>query len=199
MQRRRSEEWHKLTSILSVLIVVGHSYSGFVAFWMAHNYPNVVRRLVIISSAICMMSSTNDTLLKELGFSDIKDVLLPINSGDLRKSMSITFYKKPWLPNCIYEDFIQTMGRNRKQRAELLDAIVIGSKNSQSLPIMKQDVLIVWGEKDRTFTLEQANLLQRHIGEKAKLVVIKECGHVPQLKKPAELNETLLQFLLLDG
>ena len=68
------------------------------------------------------------------------------------------------------------MGRNKKQRAELLDAIVIGSKNSKSLPIVKQDVLIVWGEKDRTFTLEQANLLQQHIGEKAKLVVIKECS-----------------------
>ena len=154
VQWRRSEERHKLTSILSVLIVVGHSYGGFVAFWMAHNYPNVVRRLVIINSAICMMPSANDTLLKELGFFDIKDVLLPINSKDLRKAMSITFYKKPWLPNCIYEDFIQTMGRNREQRAELLDAIVIGSKNLKSLPTVKQDVLIVWGEKDRTFTLE---------------------------------------------
>jgi pimeloyl-ACP methyl ester carboxylesterase len=89
------------------VIVVGHSYGGFVAFWMAHKYPNVVRRLVIVSSAICMTPSTNNTLLKELGSSDIKDVLLPNNSGDLRKAMNITFYKMPWLPTCIYEDFLQ--------------------------------------------------------------------------------------------
>nr|ABK27126.1 unknown [Picea sitchensis] len=181
------------------VIVVGHSYGGFVAFWMAHNYPNVVRRLVIVSSAICMTPSTNNTLLKKMGSSDIKDVLLPNNSGDIRKAMNITFYKKSWLPTCIYEDFLQTMGGNREKKAELLDAIVIGSENSNLLPTVNQDVLIVWGEKDRTFGLEQAFLLQRHIGEKAQLAVIKECGHVPQLEKPTELNETLLNFLLLDG
>jgi pimeloyl-ACP methyl ester carboxylesterase len=80
------------------VIVVGHSYGGFVAFWMAHKYPNVVRRLVIVSSAICMTPSTNDPLLKELGSSDIKDVLLPNNAGRFKKSMNITFYKMPWLP-----------------------------------------------------------------------------------------------------
>ena len=89
------------------VVVVGHSYGGFVAFWMAHKYPNVVRRLVIVSSAICMTPSSNDSLLEELGAHDIKDVLLPNNAGDLRKSMNVTFYKMPWLPEFIYNDFME--------------------------------------------------------------------------------------------
>lgn len=89
------------------VIVVGHSYGGFVAFWMAHNYPNVVRRLVIVSSAICMTPSTNDPLLKELGTSDIKELLLPNNARDLKIAFSFTFYKIPWLPAFIYEDLLQ--------------------------------------------------------------------------------------------
>lgn len=180
------------------VIVVGHSYGGFVAFWMAHKYPNVVRRLVIVSSAICMTPSTNDPLLEELGSSDIKEVLLPNNAGDLRKSMNVTFHRMPWLPDFIYNDFMQAMGGNREKRAQLLDAMVIGSKNSYSLPTVNQDILIIWGEKDRTFMLEQAYLLQRHIGEKSRVVVIKECGHVPPLEKPTELKEAILSFLLLD-
>jgi pimeloyl-ACP methyl ester carboxylesterase len=181
------------------VIVVGHSYGGFVAFWMAHKYPSVVRRLVIVSSAICMTPSTNDSLLEELGSSDIKDVILPNNAADFRKSMNVTFHRMPWLPDFIYNDFMQAMGGNREQRAQLLDAIVIGSKNSHPLPTVNQDVLIIWGQNDQTFKLEQAYLLQRHIGEKCKVVVIKECGHVPPLEKPIELKETILNFLLLDN
>jgi pimeloyl-ACP methyl ester carboxylesterase len=181
------------------VIVVGHSYGGFVAFWMAHNYPNLVRRLVIVSSAICMKPSIYDPLLEEFESSDIKDFLVPIDARGLKISLNVDFYKFPWLPAFIYEDLWQVMERNREQKAQLADAIVIGSKNSQALPTINQDVLIVWGENDRFFRLEEAHALQRHIGEKGKLVVIKECGHVPPLEKPTELNQTMLQFLQSDN
>jgi pimeloyl-ACP methyl ester carboxylesterase len=181
------------------VIVVGHSYGGFVAFWMAHKYPNVVRRLVIVSSAVCMTPSTNDSLLKEFESSDIKDLLLPNNARDLKISLSISFYKLPWIPAFIYEDLLQATERNRELKTQLADGIIIGSKNSQALPTVNQDVLIVWGEKDRIFRLEEAYALQRHIGEKAKLVVIKECGHALPLQKPTELKQTILKFLQLDN
>jgi pimeloyl-ACP methyl ester carboxylesterase len=181
------------------VIVVGHSYGGFVAFWMAHKYPNFVRRLVIVSSAVCMTPSTNDSLLKEFESSDIKDLLLPNNARDLKISLSISFYKLPWIPAFIYEDLLQATERNRELKTQLADGIIIGSKNSQALPTVNQDVLIVWGEKDRIFRLEEAYALQRHIGEKAKLVVIKECGHALPLQKPTELKQTILKFLQLDN
>jgi hypothetical protein len=78
----------------------------------------------------------------------------------------------PSFPAFIYKDLLQTIGGNKEKKAQLLDAIVIGSNNSQPLPAVNQDVLIVWGMKDRFFRLEEAHLLQRHIGEKAKIVVI---------------------------
>jgi len=181
------------------VIVVGHSYGGFVAFWMAHKYPNVVRRLVIVSSGICMTPSTNDPLLEEFGSSNIEDLLLPKNVGDFKRVANFSFYKMPWLPSFIYKDLLQAVERNREQKAELLHATVIGSKNFQALPSVNQDVLIVWGEKDRIFRLEEAYVLQKHIGEKGKLVVIKDCGHVLPVEKPTELNQTILKFLQLDN
>eukprot|EP00253_Pinus_taeda_P008842 PITA_08842 len=181
------------------VIVVGHSYGGFVGFWMAHKYPDIVSRLVIVSSAICMTTSTYDSLLKEYDSEDIKDFLVPIDAKGLKMSLNVDFYKFPWLPGFIYEDLWQVMETNREQRLQLADAIVIGSSNLDALPKINQDVLIVWGEKDRFFRLEEAYALQRHIGEKGKLVVIKECGHVPPLEKPKELNQTILEFLQSDN
>lgn len=177
------------------VIVIGHSYGGFVAFWMAHKYPSLVRRLVIVSSAICMTPATNDPLLKAFGSSNIKDFLLPNDAGELKRAMNLTFCKMPWIPGFLYKDLLQTMGGNKEQRAELSDAVVIGTKESQPLPRVNQEVLLVWGEKDLIFPLEEAYFLQRHIGEKAKVVVINECGHVPSLEKPTELNEIMLKFL----
>eukprot|EP01018_Ginkgo_biloba_P035065 Gb_34137 [translate_table: standard] len=179
---------------VEAVTVVGHSYGGFVAFWMAHKYPNLVNRLVIVSSALCMTPSTNDPLLKEFGASDIKEVLLPTNVNDFKKGFRFVIYKMPWLPTCIYEDFMETMGGNRDLRAELLDGIVIGSKNSPLLPVINQDVLIVWGERDGIFRVEEAYLLQKHLGDRATMVVLKECGHAPPFEKPNELNEALLNF-----
>eukprot|EP00253_Pinus_taeda_P031883 PITA_31883 len=181
------------------LIVVGHSYGGFVGFWMAHKYPNLVRRLVIVSSAICMTPSTYDSLLKEYDSDDIKDFLVPIDAKGLKISLNVDFYKLPWLPDFIYEDLWQVMEGNREKKLQLADAIVIGSNDLQALPTINQDVLIVWGEKDRFFKLEEAYVLQRHIGETANVVVIKECGHVLPLEKPKELNQTILKFLQSDN
>uniref|UniRef100_A0A0C9QSC4 TSA: Wollemia nobilis Ref_Wollemi_Transcript_12021_1173 transcribed RNA sequence n=1 Tax=Wollemia nobilis TaxID=56998 RepID=A0A0C9QSC4_9CONI len=177
------------------VVAVGHSYGGFVAFWMAHLYPELVCRLVIVSSGICTPSS-NDELLKEFGASDVKEVLLPTTVQDIKRGMHLTIHNMPWLPDFIYKDFMETTGGNRDQKAQLVDAIVIGSKNSQPLPLLTQNVLIVWGMNDRIFKLEEAYTLQRHLGEKATLAVIEECGHVPSLEKSGELNRLLLNFLL---
>ncbi|GLJ46969.1 hypothetical protein SUGI_0991320 [Cryptomeria japonica] len=178
------------------VMVVGHSYGGFVGFWMAHRFPELVRCLVIVSSGVCMTPSSNDDLLKEIGASDIRDVLLPRNVQDFKKCINHTVYKMPWLPNFIYKDFMESKGGRRNERLELFDGIVIGSKNAHPLPTLVQEVLIIWGKNDKIFKLQEAHAIQRHIGEKAKLVVIEECGHVPSIEKPAELNEQLLKFLL---
>ncbi|GLJ46968.1 hypothetical protein SUGI_0991290 [Cryptomeria japonica] len=181
------------------VMVVGHSYGGFVGFWMAHRFPELVRCLVIVSSGVCMTPSSNDDLLKEFGGSDIKEVLIPESVPALKKALSLVLYSRPWLPNFVYRDWLENIEMNKEQKAELVDGLVIGSNNApHPLPPLNQNVLIVWGEYDRIFKLEQAYLLERHIGDKAKLMVIKMCGHVPPLEKSAELNKALLHFLL-DG
>lgn len=194
----QAECMKSMLDILEVksVVAVGHSYGGFVAFWMAHRYPHLVSRVAIVSSGVCMTPSSNDALLREFGASDIKEILLPTTVEDFKRALDLTFYKMPRLPDFIYKDFMETAGGKREQRAELVDGMVIGSKNSQPLPLLNQEVLIIWGKNDKIFEIELAYRLQRHIGEKAKVVVMEECGHVPSMEKAGELNEALLEFLI---
>ncbi|KAH9299433.1 hypothetical protein KI387_031115, partial [Taxus chinensis] len=138
---------------------VGHSYGGFVGFWLAHRYPELVRRLVIVSSGICMTPSSNDDILKEFGATDIKDVLLPSNVHDFKRGIKLTIYNMPWLPIFMYRDIMQAKGGKTDERAQLVDAIVIGSKNAPPIPTLNQEVLIIWGKNDKIFKLEEAHSL----------------------------------------
>nr|GMD16302.1 monoacylglycerol lipase ABHD6 [Ipomoea batatas] len=55
--------------------------------------------------------------------------------------------------------------------------------------------LIVWGDQDQIFPLELGYRLQRHIGEEADLVVIKNAGHAVNLEKTNEFAKHLKAFL----
>ena len=53
---------------------------------------------------------------------------------------------------------------------------------------------IVWGQEDRLVPLECAGLYQKAIPG-SDLVVIENCGHVPQVEKPEEFVRVALEFL----
>ena len=53
---------------------------------------------------------------------------------------------------------------------------------------------IVWGREDRLVPFECAGLYQEAIPG-SDLVVIENCGHVPQVEKPDEFVRAALEFL----
>jgi pimeloyl-ACP methyl ester carboxylesterase len=55
-------------------------------------------------------------------------------------------------------------------------------------------VLIIWGDKDPVFPLVNGEVLVKGM-RKAQLLVIEECGHIPQEEKPAETLHAIEDFL----
>ncbi|KAK8942309.1 hypothetical protein KSP40_PGU019055 [Platanthera guangdongensis] len=60
----------------------------------------------------------------------------------------------------------------------------------------KEEVLIIWGDKDNVFPISLGHRLQRHLGGNARLEVIADAGHAVQLEKPHIVNHLILSFLL---
>ena len=52
---------------------------------------------------------------------------------------------------------------------------------------------MVWGRQDELIPVASGEKLRDGIAG-AKLVVFEQCGHVPQIEKPAEFNHALLDF-----
>jgi pimeloyl-ACP methyl ester carboxylesterase len=55
--------------------------------------------------------------------------------------------------------------------------------------------LIIQGEKDEYATLDQLEKIKKGIGEKARSVLIKDCGHIPHLEAQEEVLETTAKFI----
>ncbi|KAM0842789.1 hypothetical protein ACQ4PT_058142 [Festuca glaucescens] len=178
--------------------VVGVSYGGFVAYHLAHAFPAVVERLVLVAAGVCLEET--DLAAGLFAVEDIKEaasLLLPQREEDLRRLVGLTFCKPPkFMPSCFIRDYITVMcTENVKEKTELLYALISGRKLSD-LPKINQQTLIIWGEQDRVFPLELGLRLQRHLGDTSELIIVKNAGHAINREKPAELCRLITNYII---
>uniref|UniRef100_A0A0A9DGX1 AB hydrolase-1 domain-containing protein n=1 Tax=Arundo donax TaxID=35708 RepID=A0A0A9DGX1_ARUDO len=103
----------------------------------------------------------------------------------------------PWMPDFVLDDFIQLMCVDqRKERAELLQELLKNGADIDPLPVLTQETLIIWGDKDQVFPVELGHRLQRHLGEKSRLEIVKDAGHALQLEGADQVNRFIKSFLV---
>lgn len=180
--------------------VVGLSYGGFVAYSMGAMYEEVVERVVVCGSGVCMEEKDiKEGLFPVTDLDEAANILVPQTPSRLMELVGYTFHKPPpigWLPSCVLSDFIEAMCRDYEQeKRELIKAIAKDRKLSD-IPKISQPTLIIWGEYDQVFPLELAHRLKRHLGDNAQLVVIKNAGHAFNVEKAKEFNSILKSYLV---
>ncbi|RZC66372.1 hypothetical protein C5167_010066 [Papaver somniferum] len=135
--------------------IVGFSYGGMVAFKMAERYPDLIQAMVISGSVLAMTDSLGDDCLNRLGFSSSSELLLPNSVKGLKALLSVAVHRKLWFPDRLHRDFLEVMFTNRKERAELLEGLVISNKDN-TIPNFTQRIHLLWGEEDQIFNLDLA-------------------------------------------
>jgi pimeloyl-ACP methyl ester carboxylesterase len=63
------------------------------------------------------------------------------------------------------------------------------------LPGVATPTLLVWGREDAITPLECGELYQRGI-PRSRPSIIEDCGHMPEMEKPAELARLVEDFLV---
>lgn len=178
--------------------VVGVSYGGFVAYHLAHLYPDAVQKVLLVASGISFEEKDmTERLFDAPDLETAISVLLPQTAANLRKLLKLSFVKPPrMVPSCLLQDFIANMVTDRREeRIELIKHLT-GGRKASDLPVINQETLIIWGEQDRIFPLELGNRLKRHLGDRAELVLFKDAGHGVHLEKSTKFNKQLKKFLL---
>ncbi|KAJ9159118.1 hypothetical protein P3X46_024644 [Hevea brasiliensis] len=178
--------------------LVGISYGGFVGYSLAAQFPTAVEKIVLCCAGVCLEEKDMENgLFKVSNLDEAASILLPQTPEKLRELMKFSFVKPTrGVPSFFLADYIDVMCTEfAEEKRELIQAILKGRKLSK-LPRITQPTLIVWGEQDQIFPLELGHRLQRHVGESAELVVIKNAGHAVNLEKAKEFAKHLKSFLI---
>ncbi|AES94964.1 putative triacylglycerol lipase [Medicago truncatula] len=175
-------------------VVVGFSYGGMVAFKMAEMYSELVEAVVVSGAVLAVKESMISKAVEDAGFSSCSEMLMPSSVEGVKTLLSVGFYKNIPFPNRLIKDFLKVMFSNRKERSELLDALVISYKDI-NIPKFSQRIHLLWAEKDKLFTPEVAQNMKEKLGNKSTLQEIKKAGHLAHIERPCVYNRCLKQFL----
>ncbi|CDO97042.1 unnamed protein product [Coffea canephora] len=177
--------------------VVGFSYGGMVAFKLAKLHPNMVESVVVTGTVMESDDETSDEApesWKKKRFSRWSHFLLPETISAGRMLLSFGSHRFQWFPDFVVSDFLEVMYNNRKEKAQLLDALNFGDDDLAPANY-SQRIHLLWGANDRILSLEFAWMLKKKLGDKARLVWIEGAGHLVQMDRPYLYNRCLKKIL----
>jgi len=177
--------------------MVGHDIGGGVAQLIAVNYPEKVRKLVLIDS-VCfdswpipefeaLQKPEAESAMSLEDFVSMMRGFMPkgVRNKSVMTEEVIDLYLAPWST----EDGKRAFFRNlRRLNKEYTQAIADELKN------LPHQTLVMWGENDPFQKPEYANKLAEAIPN-AELVWIKDAGHWLIDEKPDEIGDRINQFL----
>jgi len=167
---------------------IGSSFGGFLATEFAMKFPNQVKKLVLVSPAGTMRTSTQT--LDEY----IMAALYPTYEN-VAKAFSHMTYNSEVVPESTIRDFINRMRLPNAKYAFM--STLLGIRDSPNLAgrLSKINVptLCIWGEHDQMIPFQYSAAYGDIPGCTTK--VMKGCGHTPPIENPEEFTKIVLDFL----
>jgi len=169
--------------------LLGHSMGGMIVQEMAKKYGNKIVKLICYSTGPRgEMPGRFESV--DQSRENLKKKGLEITVKNIAKTW---FVRKE---NAKYFDICIEAGKQTSTKAA--DDALIAFKNwngVDTLKNIKNETLIVWGDQDKSYNLEQIKTLEKSI-KKSKLVIFKNCAHNVHLEQPDQFNNVIKNFLL---
>ena len=168
--------------------LLGHSMGGMIVQEMAKIAGDKILKLVCYGTGprgnIPGRFETIDQSRKKLKINGLKDT-----AHRIAKTWFIEEEKAKYFYLC------EEAGKQTS--IEATDNGLIAMKNwdgVDNLKNIKNETLIVWGEKDKAYNFDQVETLSNNIPN-SDLKIIKGCSHNVHLEKPSEFNKVIEEFL----
>lgn len=155
--------------------LIGHSYGGRVIIKLAarDSIPFEITNIVLIDSAGIMPKRSFSQKMKVKRYKVLKKIL----------NMKVVYALFPEL----IDDWRSRQGsadyRNASPMMRQCLVMAVNEDLTELLPKVKQDTLLIWGDKDTATPITDAKLMEERIPN-AGLVVLKGAGHFSFLEQP---------------
>lgn len=192
-----------ITRLMNVLgigqaTLVGSSYGGAVSSVITLDYPERVKKLVLVSAVINNRPKEHP-LMKIGQVPGIGEALTPFILDSkllIRSRMQQTF--SPENKHLITEDRIDSVHRPLSA-ADGHNSVLQSARNwdadriEEDAHLIEQPTLIIWGEDDLVIPIGNGYKLHKKILN-SRFVVFRNCGHLPSEEAPDNLVEIVSLF-----
>lgn len=168
------------------IILVGASLGGAIAINFAYEYPDVIKKLILIDSGGESYKSPPPNIVSTfaLSFVSIKYFIQRIQYliSKLNKSKLLSLHineNNYYLASLIY---FSSGGIEKKVNCKLIQKI-------------KQPTMIIWGERDPILPILDAYKFQEDLQNCLDVIKIDNSGHTPHLDNPTNVSSHILKLL----
>jgi pimeloyl-ACP methyl ester carboxylesterase len=182
---------------ISKVVLIGSSYGGAVAATCALDYPDRVQKLMLVG-AVNNNAPLKFSLMRLFGSPVLGDVFAPLLIGSrrlLKMRMKRVYDRHSWVL-----DERRVEARHRPLRTKSTQRAIIrtvrgwnAERVSLDAPLIQQPTLLLWGETDREVPIADGRRLHQMI-KNSRLVVFRECGHLPHEEYPEAFTEVVTDF-----
>ena len=182
-------------------VLVGNSAGGTLATAFALAHPSRVQALIQVNAAI-YQTRPDSGLLTWLFTTPQMDHLGPLVARQLSGSRGDAFIESAWYdPAPLNENPEILAGYRRPLNADNWDIALWEHTRAAQAPGLEENLinilvptLVIAGEYDQIVPLEYSTQLSYDLPN-AKLVVLDNCGHVPQEECPEQFMQAITQFM----
>lgn len=176
--------------------IIGHSYGGGIALYLAARHPERVQALVLVDNTQPLWSSERRSpLFRSRWLSRVFARTLALTRGRVRSGLRSAFYDDGKVTPALVGEYLD---RLRVQGAG--DAFYGLSRPGGEAPFeldlatVRQPALVVWGENDTVIDPAVGRERAAKMSA-ARFVALADCGHAPMEECPGPLLAALLPFL----
>jgi pimeloyl-ACP methyl ester carboxylesterase len=169
--------------------LIGNSMGGWIAAIYAATYPDRVDKLVLADAS---------------GYAPPKDfdtrafyALNPTTRAEFKQLVARVFYNKAFQTDAaIDKSMTARLGAGDGYTIKSITESIIRGEDflDDVVKSIKTPTLLVWGRQDGLVPLSTGERFHKDIPG-SMLVVMDECGHIPNLEKPGEFNAAVIKFL----
>lgn len=168
--------------------MVGNSLGGWVGGLMAVKYPNRVEKLILVDAAGLEPATIDFNKIYQLNNS---------TRDEIRANLKLIFANPAFHNEAFVDQFMTS--RVMTNDGNTINALIESIKRKEDfldseLGKIKKPTLIIWGKQDGLLPVSDAEKFNKGILG-SELVIVDQCGHVPQFEKFPEFTKKVLEFL----
>jgi len=169
--------------------LVGNSMGGWIAAAYTASFPDRVDKLVLVDAAGHAPPKDFDTR--------VFYGLNPTTRDGMKVLVAKVFYNKLFLTDAAIDQAIaaRLAAGDGYTINSITESIIRGEDYlDDTVKTIKRPTLLIWGKQDGLVPVAEGELFKKDIAG-SQLVVFDQCGHMPQIEKPAEFNAAVIKFL----